>query len=63
MAHEQILSRESVWLHIHVGIGKIVDEARFSNVRESCYDECSCIAVNRWKSTKMLANFFQVAKT
>ena len=39
MAHKEILSGESIRLHIAVGICHVVHEARLADVWETCHDE------------------------
>ena len=59
---EQVLCRESVWLHINVGIRDIVDEARFTDVGETADNESSRVSIDRWQSAEMLSYFFQITQ-
>ena len=46
--HEQVLSRESVRLHINVRIRDIVNEAGLADIREARDDQSSRVCINRW---------------
>mmetsp|Transcript_7346 Transcript_7346/g.8827 ORF Transcript_7346/g.8827 Transcript_7346/m.8827 type:complete len:333 (-) Transcript_7346:321-1319(-) len=63
VTHEQVLRRESVRLHVHVGIRDIVDKGGFADIGEASDDQSARIGVDRGQSAQMLAHFLQVAQT
>ena len=58
----KILSGESVWLNVNISLSHIVHQTRFTNIWETCEDECSLIGINTWKSTQMLSHFFEITQ-
>lgn len=50
VANEQILRGECIRLHIDVCFGHVVDETRFTNVREASNDKGSCVRVDLGQS-------------
>ena len=63
VTNEEILSCKSVGLDINVCIGNVVDEGRFTNVRETSYYQSPSVSVNLGKAGQMLSDFFQVGQT
>ena len=62
VSYEQTLSGECIWLHIHIGIGDIVHEAGFTDIRVASYYECSGSRINLRESCQMLSDLFQVTQ-
>ena len=62
VAHEEVLSGEGVWLHVHIGVGNIIDEARFADIREACDDESTRVRVDCGQTRQMLPDLFKVAQ-
>jgi hypothetical protein len=46
VTNEQILGCKGIRLNIHVCIGYVVDERRFTNIRETSHNQCSCISID-----------------
>ena len=46
VTHKQILGCESIRLHIHIGVGDIIDEAGFANIRETGHNKCPRVCIN-----------------
>ena len=62
VAHEEVLCSEGVWLHVHIGVGNIIDEARLADIREAGDDESTRVRVDCGQTRQMLPDLLEVAQ-
>mmetsp|Transcript_5471 Transcript_5471/g.9261 ORF Transcript_5471/g.9261 Transcript_5471/m.9261 type:complete len:659 (+) Transcript_5471:197-2173(+) len=62
VAHEETLGGEGVGLHVHVGIGHVVDEAGLADVRVAGEDEGALVGVDGGEARHVLSDLLEVAE-